>query len=254
MHALESHSHTPPSQVHVLESFRSTHWFVVSSHTSLHVDVDHTHDRFGTVHRPPGFNVLFWRAAAHNACRRRRRRRRAAALLVPRFRTSSNVVSFGSASDADAASEIKLSAGVCAAAAVVVTESAAAKAKRKIILQLAHIMVQSLTVFSLGWGLLLCSRFAIVTVRKSRPSDRGVSFGRRLSCVAVCSDESHIARRRDWAYVECRNPSGAYFELSDGSLLRNAPQQRRCGRVPLLANDEADASRRFTTGTNANSM
>jgi hypothetical protein len=139
MHEFESHSHTPPSQVHVLDSFRSTHWFAVSSHTSLHVDVDHTHDRFGVEHRPPGFNVLLWRAAAHNACRRRRRRRRAAALLESRFRTSSNVASLGSASNADAAAEIKLSAGVCAAAAVAVTESAAAKAKRKIIL--AHIMV-----------------------------------------------------------------------------------------------------------------
>jgi hypothetical protein len=129
-HELESHTHAPPWQVHVLGSFRSTHWFVASSHTSLHVDVNHRHGRFGTEHFPPGFKVLFWRAAAH-ACRRRCR---AVLVLERRFRTSSNVAPLrGDDSASDVVVEIKLSAGASAAVAADI-ESAVAKAMKMVCL------------------------------------------------------------------------------------------------------------------------
>jgi hypothetical protein len=155
MHELESHTHAPPSQVHVLGSFRSTHWFVASSHTSLHVDVNHRHDRFETEHFPPGFKVLFWRAAAH-ACRRRRCCCRALLVLERRFRTSSNVASFrGDDSALDVVVEIKLSAGaVAAAAAAADIESAAAKAKK--MMCLAFNMVKSRRCSSCVVGLFVC--------------------------------------------------------------------------------------------------
>jgi hypothetical protein len=211
MHELESHTHAPPWQVHVLGSFRSTHWFVASSHTSLHVDVNHRHDRFATVHFPPGFKVLFWRAAAH-ACRRRCR---AVLVLERRFRTSSNIAPRrGDDSAADVVVEIKLSAGASTAVAADI-DRAAAKAKK--MMCLAFNMVKSRRCSSCAVGLFCgCFRRAIVTtVRKSRRSDRGVSFGRQASCILVCSDGTHIDRRRDWAYVDGRNASGAYFVVLD---------------------------------------
>jgi hypothetical protein len=143
MHELESHTHAPPWQVHVLGSFRSTHWFVSSSHTSLHVDVNHRHDRFATEHFPLGFKVLFRRAAAH-ACRRRRCCCRALLVVERRFRTSSNVASLrGDDSASDVVVEIKLSAGASTAVAVAEADIESAATKAMKMMYLAFNMVKS---------------------------------------------------------------------------------------------------------------